>query len=340
MKVGVIITVYNLELYVDKAIRSALNQSCRADKIVVIDDGSKDNSLSIISEFENSVIVLRNLENLGVLPSTIRCLRILEDMDIVLFLDGDDEWHPHKLDKVKRVFQTRPEIMMVTHNYEWIDRKGTRLKVQDQTHKNLARISNLAKGDSQKLDTLLKNSILGYKGVWLGSAFSIRLNLLALDEFERWSLSLEGHSLSHQDQPLAAFIIWKHPGGLISYIDEVLFFYRVFGENSSGSSSNLAMATMTLQRSRATILRTMRIVENIPNRTDELKRQRLKMCEIEYLMALYEGRPRLALQLFFKAWVGLWSAEHKKKELLRVVGVFVLGANRFLKMKSRYSYTK
>jgi hypothetical protein len=156
---------------------------------------------------------------------------------------------------------------------------------------------------------------------------------LPLDEFENWSKDIEGHSLSHQDQPLAAFMIWKHPTKMISYIEEILFQYRVFGENSSGSSSNLAKATRTLQRSKATILRTLRLVELMPDRSEELKMQKLRMSEIEYFQVLYEGRSWLALQLFLKRW-SAWTANQKKKEFLRLIGVFVLGVDRFLKMKS------
>src|SRR3989344_7501483 len=50
-KVSVIVPVYNEEKYIESCLKSIANQSCKADEIIVIDDGSTDASASVISNF-------------------------------------------------------------------------------------------------------------------------------------------------------------------------------------------------------------------------------------------------------------------------------------------------
>ena len=52
-KVSVIIPVYNTEKYLKQCLESVVNQSLKDIEIIIIDDGSKDNSISIMKEYES-----------------------------------------------------------------------------------------------------------------------------------------------------------------------------------------------------------------------------------------------------------------------------------------------
>jgi glycosyltransferase involved in cell wall biosynthesis len=327
MTVGVIITVYNLENYVADAIRSALSQSLKPERIVVINDGSSDNSLQVIRQFEN-VEIINNEQNSGVLPSIIEGIRIL-DTDIIALLDGDDVWAESKLAEIHATFQ-EADSMMVLHNYKRIDATGNPLPGMDVTQKNLMRIEQQSIADR---DEFIKESILSYRGVWLGSALSFRKSFLNVDSFEEWSLKIWGHELSHQDQPLAAYLIATNPDKKIRFVAKELFSYRIFGDNSSGSSATLAKALKTLQRSKATLLRTYALVKRMDGRTRSLKRQELKLKEVDYLEGLYHRKMPRALSLFIELFFQFWNFSEKTKELVRFFGVLVLGPSRFLRLK-------
>lgn len=333
MTVGVIITVYNLEHFVARAIESVLAQSHPPNRVVVINDGSTDGSLEVIQRYSD-ITVIDNTNNRGVLPSIIEGLRVL-DTDIVAFLDGDDVWHRDKLRRVREEFGLYPDAMMVTHSYRWIDAMGEPLGVQDETHGNLARIVKVCGGDKKKMDAMLKKSVLSYAGVWLGSAFAIRRSALDLEAFAYWSESIAGHHLSHQDQPLAAWLIHENPSATLVYIDEKLFDYRVFGANSSGNTKTLDKALFTIARSRATVARTHNLVHSM-GRPEELAIQEYKLRELDYLTALYTGKRILALKLFVDLLKNFWKKHHVLKELKRFGVVVSLGPRNFFRIKEKF----
>ena len=51
-KISIIVPVYNTEKYIERCIRSILNQSYKNMEIICVDDGSKDNSLELLREYE------------------------------------------------------------------------------------------------------------------------------------------------------------------------------------------------------------------------------------------------------------------------------------------------
>lgn len=331
MTVGVIITVFNLEVYVAEAIESVLNQSRKADKILVINDGSSDGSAAVISRFANQIEIIDNVTNMGVLPSMISGIKLL-NTDIIAFLDGDDRWDINKIKSIIDIYQSDESCMLVTHSYRRMNANGQIDAVLDKTLLNLERIEGL-RASIPELDQELKNSILSYKGVWLGSAFSIRRKYLNVNEFESWSLGIWGHELSHQDQPLAAFMILQNPTGIIRYISNQLFDYRIFGDNSSGASSDINKALRTINRSKATLLRTYHAVKLMQGRERELGAQLNKLREIEYLQLLYTGKKLSALKIFFTLFFSFWNLRESIKEIVRFCGVLFFGVGWVLKHK-------
>lgn len=93
---GVIIPVYNGEMFLKEAICSVLNQECKDLIVVVVNDGSKDNSLSIANQIASSderVFVLSQ-ENQGVSAARNNGIAFLleKNVEYIGFLDADDVW--------------------------------------------------------------------------------------------------------------------------------------------------------------------------------------------------------------------------------------------------------
>ena len=91
VKVSIILTAFNEERYIKKAIESILNQTFKDLELIVVNDGSTDNTLDIIKGFDDERIVLINQENMGPGASRNRALELAKG-DYIMYLDGDD-WY-------------------------------------------------------------------------------------------------------------------------------------------------------------------------------------------------------------------------------------------------------
>lgn len=95
--VSIIIPTFNRAKVVGRAVNSVLNQSFQDFECIVVDDGSTDETDSVLNEFVNKIKVVKT-ENRGV--SAARNLGAeLAEGKYIAFLDSDDEWKPQKLQK-------------------------------------------------------------------------------------------------------------------------------------------------------------------------------------------------------------------------------------------------
>lgn len=334
MTISTIITVYNLEKYIEETLQSVFSQTRQPDEIIVVDDCSTDDSAEILRKYSDKIKYIRMPQNSGVLMAFIRGIE--ESIsDIVTFLDGDDIWYPNKIEEVEKAFAENEDRILVTHDYECINGKGeNRPYTSDPTHFNMLRIFEEA-SSLEEMDKLLRNSMLSYKGVWLGSAFSLRRKYLDIAGFKKLMLKMPGSNLSHQDQPIAAYVVLQNREKQMYFINQILFKYRVFGMNSSGVSYDVSSALRTIERSKATLMRTSHLVSQYPELIEESRCQNMRLLDVEYMQTLYAEGLIKALPKFFKLSTNFWNREKFSKELKRMVGVAVLGPERFLRLKSK-----
>jgi glycosyltransferase involved in cell wall biosynthesis len=115
MKISVIIPAYNAAATICRAIDSVLAQSVPVHEVIVIDDGSPDDQAEVIeSTYGDRVILVRQpngktakARNAGLDRAT---------GDLIAFLDADDYWEPHKLQRQLSVFEQYPEVALVAGN--------------------------------------------------------------------------------------------------------------------------------------------------------------------------------------------------------------------------------
>lgn len=104
MTVSVIIPTYNRADIVAKSIESALGQTYRDLELIVVDDGSTDATQSVLENFSDRIIVIRQA-NAG--PSAARNRGVAEAKGgIVAFLDSDDYWMRDKIERQVALMQT------------------------------------------------------------------------------------------------------------------------------------------------------------------------------------------------------------------------------------------
>lgn len=111
--VSVIIPMYNAQNDILRCLTSVLNQTYKNLEVIVVNDGSKDNSVNLVNEFIRQhpkfELKLINKPNGGV--SSARNLGIKSATGkYIALLDADDEWLPEKLTQQLNVLMTYPEI--------------------------------------------------------------------------------------------------------------------------------------------------------------------------------------------------------------------------------------
>lgn len=124
MKVSVVLATYNGGKYLREQLESIFEQSDIPDELIVSDDGSKDETISILREFENKSpcmmkIYLRDAPLGFALNFSDSCLRAVGD--VIVFCDQDDVWETDKVREIKSYFLSNPGMELVLHNFAVCD---------------------------------------------------------------------------------------------------------------------------------------------------------------------------------------------------------------------------
>jgi glycosyltransferase involved in cell wall biosynthesis len=130
--VSVIIPTYNRGWIIREALDSVLAQDFEDFELIVVDDGSTDNTREILEAYDDAVIVL-SLNNRGV--SAARNRGIAEARaPLIAFLDSDDLWKPQKLSRQVAFFEATPGALICQTEEIWI-RNGVRVNPGKRHHK-------------------------------------------------------------------------------------------------------------------------------------------------------------------------------------------------------------
>ena len=115
--VSVIMPAYNVAPYIAEALRSALAQTHSDLEVIVVDDGSKDETASIVREVARSDgrVHLVQQANRGLAGARNTALRAATG-DFLALLDSDDVWEPEFLASQLAILESRPDVDIVTGN--------------------------------------------------------------------------------------------------------------------------------------------------------------------------------------------------------------------------------
>jgi glycosyltransferase involved in cell wall biosynthesis len=95
--VSVVLTSYNYAVYLPQAVDSVLSQTYSNFELIAIDDGSTDESRDILSSYRDPRMRCEFQENSGQAAAWNRAFTLSRG-ELVLFLDSDDWWEPHKIE--------------------------------------------------------------------------------------------------------------------------------------------------------------------------------------------------------------------------------------------------
>jgi glycosyltransferase involved in cell wall biosynthesis len=131
-RVSVVIPTYNSDRYLATAIDSALGQTYRDHEIIVVDDGSTDQTSRILEAYGDRIRPLRQ-PNQGVAIARNSGIAAARG-EFVAFLDADDVFLPDKLTAQVAVFDADPELGIVHSGWQRVNDQGTPLLTVEPWH--------------------------------------------------------------------------------------------------------------------------------------------------------------------------------------------------------------
>lgn len=128
--VSIIIASYNHELYIEECILSIINQTYKRIELIVVDDGSQDNSSEILGILANQYdFYYERQNNIGLTRTLNKMLKIARGKYVVSF-GSDDVMLPWRIEKQVAFMESHPEITVLGANVVFIDAEGRALKKQ------------------------------------------------------------------------------------------------------------------------------------------------------------------------------------------------------------------
>ena len=119
-KITVITPSYNQGIFLERTIKSILNQNYPNLEYLIFDGGSQDNSLDIIKKYKKHITLWESKKDRGQSHAVNKGLRYSKG-EIIGWLNSDDTYLPRTFEKVVRAFKIHPEVDAIYGNYVYVD---------------------------------------------------------------------------------------------------------------------------------------------------------------------------------------------------------------------------
>ena len=262
--VSVIIPCYNCEKYIEYTLKSVLDQSYQNFELIIVDDGSKDNSALIIKSFTDKRIIYIYQENKGLPAARNTGIKRAKGMYIA-FLDSDDVWEKDKLST--QVFHLN-KYDIIYCNYNTIDEYNVLFKQQGRPHYS---------------PIVEKDPFIQGRNV-LGSGSGVLMKKKIID-----TVGLFNEELRYaEDQEYWTRIAWN--GFKFYYVDKKLVNIRVHKQSIQATAKNdLILKNYTI------VIETFLNFKNLDNKNKGL------IYEYYFLILYsYSKNPKDLIMCFFK----------------------------------------
>ena len=200
MRFSVIIPLYNKGPYVEKTLRSIFDQSYSDYELIIVNDGSQDNSLILAKQvLEGRKAIIINQENLGV--STARNNGVAASHgDYICFLDADDWWEPAFLERMDRFIEEYSEAGIYGTNYYYVKNNRKTVGVNATTG-----YINYCKKYSECLHMPLTSISVAIPRSVFNDFGGFKSNLKLGEDFDLWIRIALKHKVAFLNEPLANY---------------------------------------------------------------------------------------------------------------------------------------
>jgi len=192
--ISVIIPTYNRGWIVKEAIDSVLSQNFLDFELIVVDDGSTDNTKDILNAYKNNIKVLKH-NNQGVSAARNKGISLASGM-FIAFLDSDDLWMPDKLSMQVDFFNKNKEALICQTEEIWI-----RNNVRVNPKKRHKKLSGMIFEPSLCLCMVSPSAVMIKKELFEAVGLFDE-NLPACEDYDLWLRISSGYPVYLIDTPL------------------------------------------------------------------------------------------------------------------------------------------
>ena len=223
MRTSVAMCTYNGQNYIEEQLRSILEQSIPIDEIVICDDGSIDDTFSIIGRFIESgapIRLIQNSKTLGYTRNFEKAICLCSG-DIIFLADQDDIWMSNKVEVICDFFYRHSDREFLFTNALLINFMGT-----SSYDKTLFDVVGMSRRNKHLFDEGYPYDVLGVSGKVTGATIAFKASFLP------YFLPMQdlGKMAIHDGMMSVSAVIWDK----IAYIDQCLIKYRIHHNQSVG----------------------------------------------------------------------------------------------------------
>ena len=120
--ITVVVPAYNAELYLKQALESIFSQTYHNFEIILVDDGSKDDTPIIAQQYGDAIRYIRQ-SNRGLSAARNTAIKNAR-AEVIALLDSDDLWEPQFLERMIYLLNIHPEAAGVYCGFQYINSKG------------------------------------------------------------------------------------------------------------------------------------------------------------------------------------------------------------------------
>ena len=146
--VSVIIPTYNYGSFIEKAIASVQSQTFQDFEIIVVDDGSTDDTAEVLAGIKDPRLTVIRTRNRGISAARNEGLK-RASREYIAFLDADDCWLPDKLSAQIRIMKDEPSVCVIFTNFVRFDDAGHFPADQFQFYPELSQVQTVEAGGSE-----------------------------------------------------------------------------------------------------------------------------------------------------------------------------------------------
>lgn len=168
LPVSIVMPLYNKEDHIEKTINSILNQKYTNYELIIVNDGSTDNSLNIVRKFKDSRIKIINQHNSGI--SIAKNIGIINSSyDLIFFIDADDVWRENHIDNIVSLSLKYNNASVFVSGYSFITNDNVKNILVNSTQndgliKDYFKFRLLSWGVSTSASAVRKNAIYNIGG--------------------------------------------------------------------------------------------------------------------------------------------------------------------------------
>lgn len=220
--VSVVMPAYNCDRFIGAAIESVLGQTHTSHEVIVVDDGSTDNTVQIVKGFGDKVKLIE--QSHSGLPAVARNRAIAASTGgYIAFLDADDLWEPEKLARQIAIFEQHPDVGLVCgnayHLRPEISDKKTDLYLKPRQGSSGSVMGDLLRDNFVITSTVMvERELLDQTGFFCEEPWA-----RAIEDYDLWLRAAAMSQLFYLDMPLA---VYRDQTDSIRHLNSLSFFWQ------------------------------------------------------------------------------------------------------------------